>query len=110
MSCMFVPNLEAIGDVTLVLGPENRPQVYRKKQRCSRGHKARGQGRGHKKNPRPRTRIGMLEAKAKDQGHKWKCFPKKKGLKKFFFGRSPKKKSLEKHFSADLQNFNHSKK
>ena len=25
MSCMFVPNLEAIGRVTLVLGPENRP-------------------------------------------------------------------------------------
>ena len=33
----------------------------------------------------------MLEAKAKDQGHKFKCFPKKKGLKKFFFRRSPKK-------------------
>ena len=25
MSCMFVPNFEAIGHVTLVLGPENRP-------------------------------------------------------------------------------------
>ena len=24
MSCMFVPNFEAIGHVTLVLGPENR--------------------------------------------------------------------------------------
>ena len=25
MSCMFVPNFEAIGHVTLVLEPENRP-------------------------------------------------------------------------------------
>ena len=76
-------------------------------QRWSRGHKARGQGQGHKKNPRPRT--GMLEAKAKDQGHKCKCFPKKKGLKNFFHRSQKKKNSLEKHFSADLQNFDHSK-
>ena len=26
MSCMFAPNFEAIGHVTLVLGPENRPE------------------------------------------------------------------------------------
>ena len=44
------------------------------------------------KNPRPR--IGMLEAKAKDQGHKCKCFPKKKALINFFFGRSSKKKTV----------------
>ena len=44
----------------------------------------------------------MLEAKAKDQGHKCKCFFQKKGLK-IFFGRSQKKNGLEKHFSADLQ-------
>ena len=37
-----------------------------------------------KKNPRPRIRTGMLEAKAKDQGHKCKCFPKKKGLNNLF--------------------------
>ena len=52
----------------------------------------------------------MLEVKAKDQGHKCKCFPEKKGLKNFFFGRSTKKNGLGKHFPADLQNFNHSKK
>ena len=74
----------------------------------SRRHKARGQslGQGHEKNPRPRTE--MLEAKAKDQGHKCKCFPEKKGLKIFFRSIS-KKNGLEKHFPADLQNFNHSK-
>ena len=50
----------------------------------------------------------MLEAKAKDQGHKCKWCPKKKGLKIFFRSVS-KKHGLEKHFSADVQNFNHSK-
>ena len=45
-----------------------------KSQRLSRGHKARGQGQGHKKNPRPRTafpRTDTLEAKdrnARGQG------------------------------------------
>ena len=28
MSCMFVPNFEAIGHVTLVLEPENRPAKF----------------------------------------------------------------------------------
>ena len=27
MSCIFVPNFYAISHVTLVLGPENRPEV-----------------------------------------------------------------------------------
>ena len=40
----------------------------------------------------------MLEAKAKDQGHKRKCSPKKKGLHKNFLG-DLKKKSLHKNFS-----------
>ena len=62
-------------------------------QRWSRGHKARGQGQGHQKNPRlrPRTafpktltrpRTEMLEAK--DQGHSRKCSPKKKVFKEVF--------------------------
>ena len=51
----------------------------------------------------------MLETK--DQGHKCKCFPKKKGLKNFFSVHLQKKKKngIEKDFSANLQNFNHSK-
>ena len=57
-------------------------------QKWSRRLKARGQGQGQEC-ARPRTRTGMLEAKAKDQGHKCKCFPKKKVLK-FFSDRSPK--------------------
>ena len=51
----------------------------------------------------------MLDAMAKDQGHKCKCFPKKYGLKKFFSVDLQKENGLEKHFSADLKNFNHSK-
>ena len=39
----------------------------------------------------------MLEAKAKDQGHKCKCFPKKKGLKKFFSVDLKKKKTIWKN-------------
>ena len=67
----------------------------------------------------------MLEAKAKDQGHKRKCSPKKKkkGLHKNFLSdlqkkTKTKKKGLHKNFSSDLhkktfssapQNFNYSK-
>ena len=36
-------------------------------------------------------------------------FSLEKRSKKFFFGRSQKKNGLEKHFSANIQNFNHSK-
>ena len=79
-------------------------------QRWSRGLKARakakdtkkirGQGQGQpflgQTLSRPRT--GMLEAKAKHQGHKRKCFPKKK------------EKGLHKNFSGDLHKKTFSKK
>ena len=98
-----------------------------------RGHKARGQGQGHKKirgqgqgqpfrgQTRSRPRTGMLEAKAKDQGHKCKCSPKKKGLHKTFssdlqkkkvftkiFQAISTKKRFPKNFSSAPQNFNNS--
>ena len=58
-------------------------------QRWSRGHKARGQGQGHKKKIRgqgqgqtlSRPITGMLEAK--DHGHTRKCSLKKRSSKKF---------------------------
>ena len=53
--------------------------------------------------PRTQKRSGAKDRNARDQGHKCKCFPKKKGLKKFFRSIS-KKNGLEKHFSADLKN------
>ena len=92
------------------------------KQRWSRGYKARGQGQGHKKiqgqgqgqpfrgQTLSRPRTGMLEAKAKDQGHKRKCSPKKKGLHKNFSGDLQKKKGLHKNFSSDLHKKTFSKK
>ena len=52
----------------------------------------------------------MLEAKAKDQGHKRKCSPKKKGLHKNFSGDLQKKKGLHKNFSSDLHEKTFSKK
>ena len=77
-------------------------------QRWSRRHKARGQshGQGNKKirgqgqecsRPRPRTKDTNASV-----------FLRKKVLK-FFFRSISKKNGLEKHFPADLQNFNHSK-
>ena len=51
-------------------------------------NKFRGQGQGQGQLFRGQTlsrpRTGMLEAKAKDQGHGRKCSPKKKGLQKSF--------------------------
>ena len=46
----------------------------------------------------------MLEAKAKDQGHKRKCSPKKKGLHKNFLGDLQEKRSSQKFFKRSPQN------
>ena len=54
----------------------------------------------------------MLEAKAKDQGYKRKCSPKKKKKKKVFtkiFQAISTKKRFPKNFSSAPQNFNNSK-
>ena len=78
--------------------------------------KIRGQGQGQpfRGQTLSRPRTGMLEAKAKDQGHKRKCSPKKKKKRSSqkFFRRSPKKKKkgLHKNFSSDLHKKTFSKK
>ena len=56
--------------------------------------KIRGQGQPFRGQTLSRPRTGMLEAKAKDQGHQRKCSPKKqkKRSSQKFFRRSPKKK------------------
>ena len=53
--------------------------------------KIRGQGQGQpfRGQTLSRPRTGMLEAKAKDQGHSRKCFPQKKRSSKIFFRHSP---------------------
>ena len=88
-----------------------------KLQRWSRGHKARGQGQGHKKirgqgqrqpfreQTLSRPRTGML----KDQGHKRKCSPNKKKVYTKIFQAISKKKSLPEKFSGAPENFNNSK-
>ena len=89
--------------------------------------KIRGQGQGQGQPFRGQTlsrpRTGMLEAKAKDQGHKAQVLSKKKKKKRSsqkFFRRSPKKKKVftkifqaistkrrfPKNFSTAPQNFN----
>ena len=74
--------------------------------------KIRGQGQGQpfRGQTLSRPRTGMLEAKAKDQGHKAQVLfkKKKKGLHKNFSGdlqkkKKTKKKGLHKNFSGDLQ-------
>ena len=84
--------------------------------------KIRGQGQPFRGQTLSRPRTGMLEANAKDQGHKRKCSPKKKGLHKNFLGDLQKKKvftkifqaistknRFPKNFSSAPQNFNNSK-
>ena len=82
-----------------------------------------GQGQPFRGQTLSRPRTGMLEAKAKDQGHKAQVLSKKKKKKRSsqkFFRRSPKKKKVftkifqaistkkrfPKNFSSAPQNFN----
>ena len=66
--------------------------------------KIRGQGQPFRGQTLSRPRTGMLEAKAKDQGHYRKCSPKKKGLQKFFSG-DLKKKRFKKFFFSRSTKF-----
>ena len=52
--------------------------------------KIQGQGQPFQGQTLSRPKTGTLEAKAKDQGHKRKCSPKKRSSQKFF-RRSPQK-------------------
>ena len=65
--------------------------------------KIRGQGQGQpfRGQTLSRPRTGMLEAKAKDKGHKRKCSPKKKKVFTKIFQAISKKKGLHKNFSSD---------
>ena len=101
--------------------PIPRPRTQKKIRGQGQGQPFRGQTLSS-----PRT--GMLEAKAKNQGHKRKCSPKKKKRSsQKFFRRSQKKKKKRKKvftkifqvistkkrfpkiFSTAPQNFNNSK-
>ena len=72
------------------MAPFTKLETY--SQRWRRGHKARHQGQGPKKNPRSRLRTAFSRTEsleAKDQGHKRKRSPKKKVLQKIFSGDLP---------------------
>ena len=58
--------------------------------------KIRGQGQGQpfRGQTLSRPRTGILEAKAKDQGHKRLCSPQKKKSSQKIFKRFPKKKKI----------------
>ena len=63
--------------------------------------KIRGQGQPFRGQTLSRPRTGMLEAKAKDQGHKAQVLSKKKKKKRTsqkFFKRSPRKNASQKIF------------
>ena len=66
--------------------------------------KIQGQGQPFRGQTLSRPRTEMLEAKAKDQGHKRKCSPKKKVFTKIFqaISKKKKRKGLHKNFSSDL--------
>ena len=69
--------------------------------------KIRGQGQGQPFRGQTLSRLwtGMLEAKAKDQGHNRKCSPKKKKVfTKIFQAISKKKKCSQKFFRRSPQN------
>ena len=107
----------------------SRPRTQKKSEAKAKDTKkirGPGQGRPFRGQTLSRPRTGMLEAKAKDQGHKRKCSPKakKKGLHKNFSGDLKKKKKkvftkifqaistktcFPKNFSSAPQNFNNSK-
>ena len=90
---------------------ESRTQGSRPRTQKNKKIRGQGQGQPFRGQTLSRPRTGMLEAKAKDQGHKRKCSPKKKeGLHKNFLGYLQKKKSLHKNFSSDLHKKTFSKK
>ena len=65
---------------------ESRTQGSRPRPRTQKKIRGQGQGQPFRGQTLSRPRTGMLEAKAKDQGHRCKSSPKKKGLQKFFSG------------------------
>ena len=63
---------------------ESRTQGSRPRPRTQKKIRGQGQGQPFREQNLSRPRTGMLEAK--DQGHRRKRSPKKKGLQKFFSG------------------------
>ena len=94
-------------------GVEDTRLEAKAKAKDTKKIRGRGQGQPFRGQTLSRPRTGMLEAKAKDQGHKRKCSPKKKKVFKKFFqaiSKKRKKKGLHKNISSDLHKKTFSKK
>ena len=77
---------------------DTRLEAKHTKKKLGQGQ---GQGQPFRGQTLSRPRTGMLKAKAKDQGHKRKCSPKKKKRSsQKFFKRSPQKNVFQKIFQA----------
>ena len=98
--CRLVTSLVLVMSIGRGRVEDTRLEAKAKNTKEIRGQ---GQGQPFRGQTLSRPRTGML--KAKDQGHKRKCSPKKKGLHKNFSSdlkKKKKKKGLHKNFSSDL--------
>ena len=109
-SCSYEKHRMTPQTMGIVMSSLNRSN----QQRWSRGHKARGQGQGHKKNPRPSPRTAFprtdtLEAKdrnarGQDQGPRTQAQvlskKKKKRSSQKLFKRSPQNNVFQKIFQT----------
>ena len=77
-----------LDNALIVIGTRGGVEDTRLEAKAKDTKKIRGQGQGQGQPFRgqnlSRPRTGMLETKAKDQGHSRKCSPKKKVFKKVF--------------------------
>ena len=110
-------------DVVIRGGVEDTRLEAKAKDTKKIGGQSQGQEQPFRGQTLSRPRAGMLEAKAKDKGHKRKCSPKKEKVFKNFFQTISKKKKVfteifqaistkkrfPKNFSSTPQNFNNSK-
>ena len=78
---------------------ESRTQGSRARPRAQKKIRGQDQGQPFRGQTLSRPRTGMLEVKAKDQGHKRKCSTKKRSSQKFF-RRSAEKNVFQKIFQA----------
>ena len=116
LNCHMTYDVGGLNDeyISIRGGVEDTRLEAKAKAKDTKKFRGQGQGQPFRGQTLSRPRTGMLEAKAKDQGHKRKCSPKKKkkGLHKNFSGdlQKKKKKGLHKNFSSDLHENTFSKK
>ena len=85
---MWAIRLQQIPTIMIIIRGGVEDTRLEAKAKDTKKIRGQGQGKPFRGQNLSRPRTGMLEAKAKDQGHRHKCSPKK---------------SLQKFFSGDLQ-------